>query len=171
MQHALQISRRIEYGTRAMAFLASLPEGLTTSFREIARKMDIPEEFLAKILKTLVKAKLVRSTRGAHGGYNLARAATQISFLDVIEAVEGPVSVNLCTEQSHEGEGCRFSGACSMYSVWREGQQAMLEVYRHTRLDRLAMRSLGHESPVLTSMRTPASKARRNDEAATRSRE
>lgn len=155
MQHALQISRKIEYGTRAMAFLASLPEGMTISFREIARKMAIPEEFLAKILKTLVKADLVRSTRGAHGGYNLSRSATTISFLDVIEAVEGPVGVNLCTEKDKEQLGCSFSGTCTMHHVWREGQKRMLEVYRTTTLDKLAMRSLGtgHESPVLTAMR------------------
>lgn len=153
MQHALQISRKIEYGTRAMAFLASLPDGMTISFREIARKMAIPEEFLAKILKTLLKAKLVRSTRGAHGGYNLGRPAHSISFLDVIEAVEGPVGVNLCTERDQLG--CSFTGACTMHHVWREGQKRMLEVYRNTTLDRLAMRSLGtgHESPVLTALR------------------
>ncbi len=155
MQHALQISRKIEYGTRAMAFMASMPEGMTISFREIARKMAIPEEFLAKILKTLVKTELIRSTRGAHGGYSLTRSATRISFLDVIEAVEGPVGVNLCTEKDKEQLGCSLSGACTMHHVWREGQKRMLEVYRTTMLDTLAMRSLGsgHESPVLTALR------------------
>ncbi len=155
MQHAFQISRRIEYGTRAMLFLASLPDGMTTSFREIARQMSIPEEFLAKILKTLVKAELVRSTRGARGGYSLNVAASQISFLDVIEAVEGPISVNVCTEKEHGG--CVFTNACSMMSVWQQGQAAMLEVYRATRLDRLAMRSLTHTSPLLRAEVTPPS--------------
>ena len=150
MQHAFQISRKIEYGTRAMLFLASLPEGMTTSFREIARQMSIPEEFLAKILKTLVKAKLVKSTRGAHGGYALARAASAISFLDVIEAVEGPVSVNVCTDKPEDEAMCRFNGACTMKSVWQLGQERMLEVYRTTRLDKLAMRSLTHRSPVVS---------------------
>ena len=147
MQHAFQISRKIEYGTRAMLYLASLPDGMTTSFREIARQMDIPEEFLAKILKILVKAKLVKSVRGSHGGYSLARPASQVSFLDVIEAVEGPVSVNVCTEPG-EG-GCRFTNACSMYGVWAQGQERMLEVYRSTKLDKLAMRSLTHKSPLV----------------------
>ncbi len=147
MQHALQISRKIEYGTRAMVFLASLPEGMTTSFREIARHMDIPEDFLAKILKTLVKSKLVKSTRGARGGYSLARPAAAISFLDVIEAVEGSVSVNVCTDRDHAG--CGYSGACSMMGVWRLGQEKMAEVFRSARLDRLAMRSLVHRSPVV----------------------
>lgn len=150
MQHAFQISRKIEYGTRAMLFLASLPDGMTTSFREIARQMDIPEEYLAKILKTLVRAKLVRSVRGAQGGYSLALPASQVSFLDVIEAVEGAVSVNVCTEKDHGG--CGFTQACTMYSVWRLGQERMLEVYRSSKLDKLAMRSLTHRSPLLPSL-------------------
>jgi Rrf2 family protein len=147
MQHAFQISRKIEYGTRAMVFLASLPEGMSTSFREIARKMDIPEEFLAKILKILVKAELVKSVRGSKGGYSLARQPSHISFLEVIEAVEGPISVNVCTEKDHGG--CRFTGNCTMFSVWNQGQERMLEVYRATKLDRLAMRSLMHRSPLV----------------------
>ncbi|MFO0596952.1 MAG: Rrf2 family transcriptional regulator [Myxococcaceae bacterium] len=147
MQHAFQISRKIEYGTRAMVFLASLPEGMSTSFREIARKMDIPQEFLAKILKTLVKAELVKSVRGSKGGYSLARPPSAITFLEVIEAVEGPVSINVCTDKDHGG--CKFTGNCSMFSVWNQGQERMLEVYRTTRLDRLAMRSLTHRSPLL----------------------
>jgi Rrf2 family protein len=154
MAHAFQISRKMEYGTRAMVFLASLPDGMTTSFREIARKMDIPSDFLAKILKTLARAKLVRATRGSHGGYALARAASTISFLDVIEALEGPVTVNVCTSPDHEG--CAFTSACTMYGVWRQGQERMLEVYRAARLDKLAMRSLRHESPVLKARRPQA---------------
>lgn len=147
MQHAFQISRKIEYGTRAMLFLASLPDGMTTSFREIAKQMDIPGDFLAKILKTLVKAKLVKSVRGSHGGYSLALPASQVSFLEVIEAVEGPISVNVCTDKDH-GD-CRFTGNCTMFSVWALGQERMLEVYRSTRLDKLAMRSLTHRSPLV----------------------
>lgn len=155
MAHAFQISRKMEYGTRAMVFLASLPDGMTTSFREIAKKMDIPSDFLAKILKTLAKAKLVRSTRGSHGGYGLAKAASTISFLDVIEALEGPVNVNVCTATDHGG--CAFTGACTMYGVWRSGQERMLEVYRATKLDRVAMRSLRHESPVLRAPKSSTS--------------
>jgi len=150
MQHAFQISRKIEYGTRAMLYLASLPDGMTTTFREIGRQMAIPQQFLAKILKTLVGAKLVRSTRGSHGGYSLARAASQITFLEVIEAVEGAVSVNVCTGADHEG--CSFADSCSMQGLWQLGQEQMRAAYRGVKLDKLAMRSLTHRSPVVTSL-------------------
>jgi Rrf2 family protein len=150
MQHAFQISRKIEYGTRAMLYLSSLPDGMTTSFKEIGRQMAIPQQFLAKILKKLVSARLVRSIRGSHGGYSLARPASQISFLDVIEAVEGTVTVNVCTSPDHLG--CSFADSCSMQSLWQQGQERMRDVYRSARLDKLAMRSLTHRSPVVTSL-------------------
>lgn len=147
MQHPLQISRKIEYGLRAMLFLAAQPAPAVVPFREIAQRMDVPQEFLAKILKTLVKAGLASSSRGARGGYGLGRPAAEISFLDVIEAVEGPVKVNLCTDgEASEHQGCAFSGACTMFGVWRLGQERMLEVYRNAKLDRLAMRGLKGET-------------------------
>lgn len=147
MQHPLQISRKIEYGLRAMLFLASQAPGSVVPFREIAQAMNVPKEFLAKILKTLARTGLVRSTRGVHGGYALGRRPAEISFLDVIEAVEGPVTVNVCTE-AHPPQlesACHFSGTCSMYAVWKLGQDRMLEVYRDARLDKLAMVSLSQQ--------------------------
>ncbi len=139
MQHPLQISRKIEYGLRAMLFLASLPRSAAVPFREIAERMEVPKDFLVKILKTLAKRDLVLSTRGSHGGYCLARPASEISFLDVIEAVEGPITVNVCTD-AHTS--CNLSPTCSMFGVWKLGQERMLEVYRTTKLDKLAMRTL-----------------------------
>jgi Rrf2 family protein len=140
MSHPLQISRKIEYGLRAMLYLASQPEGSVVPFREIAERMNVPQDFMAKILKRLCKEKLASSTRGAQGGYTLARPAAQITFLDVIEAMEGKVQVNLCAQHSN---ACDFGTDCTMTEVWQLGQQRMLEVFRHARLDRLAMRGLG----------------------------
>jgi len=137
MQHVLRISRKIDYGLRAMIYLASIPSDSVIPFREIARQMDVPEDFLAKILKTLVDQGLVRSTRGPHGGYALARAAVDVSFLDVIEAVEGPVALNVCLDGE---DACGHSTACTMVQVWRQGQEQMLDVYRKSRLSDLAFK-------------------------------
>ena len=137
MQHVLRISRKIDYGLRAMIYLASIPSDSVIPFREIARQMDVPEDFLAKILKTLVDQGLVRSTRGPHGGYALARTATEVSFLDVIEAVEGPVALNVCLDGD---DACGRSGTCTMVSVWRAGQERMLDVYRQAKLSELTLK-------------------------------
>ena len=136
MQHVLRISRKIDYGLRAMIYLASIPREAIVPFREIAHQMMVPEDFLAKILKTLVDEQLVRSTRGPHGGYALARPASEISFLDVIEAVEGPVAINVCLDD----DPCKKASACTMVGVWRRGQERMLDVYREAKLADLALK-------------------------------
>jgi Rrf2 family protein len=141
MQHVLRISRKIDYGLRAMIYLASIAPGAVVPFREIARQMVVPEDFLAKILKTLVDQGLVRSTRGPHGGYELGRPADQISFLEVIEAVEGPIALNVCLDGD---DACAKASACTMAGVWKEGQERMLEVYRAAKLASLAMKPDEH---------------------------
>ena len=136
MQHVLRISRKIDYGLRAMIYLASIPPEAIVPFREIAHQMMVPEDFLAKILKTLVDQALVRSTRGPHGGYALARPSCDISFLDVIEAVEGPVAINVCLDD----DPCKKASACTMVGVWRRGQERMLDVYREAKLSELVLK-------------------------------
>jgi len=138
MQHVLRISRKIDYGLRAMIYLASISPEAVVPFREIARQMMVPEDFLAKILKTLVDQGLVKSTRGPHGGYALGKPATDISFLDVIEAVEGPIAINVCLDGE---DPCAKAEFCTMVDVWREGQEKMLEVYRRTRLASLTLKA------------------------------
>jgi Rrf2 family protein len=140
MQHVLRISRKIDYGLRAMVYLASILPDAVVPFREIARQMDVPEDFLAKILKTLVDQGLVKSARGPRGGYALGRKADDISFLDVIEAVEGPVALNVCLDGD---DACGHSGSCTMVSVWKLGQEKMLDVYREAKLSSLAFKPDG----------------------------
>jgi len=135
MQHVLQISRKIDYGLRAMIHLAGLPTGRIATLHDLAITLHLPREFLAKILKILTAKGLVRSSRGAHGGYQLARPARDISFLEVIEAVEGPVQLNVCLDDK---DRCDVSAGCTMYQVWKIGQDRMLEVYRRTSLAQLA---------------------------------
>jgi len=139
MQHVLRISRKIDYAIRAMIHLATIPDGTVVPFREIGRKMGVPEDFLAKILKTLVDQGIVRSTRGPHGGYRLARPADSITVLQIIEAAEGPIAVNVCLD---EDDACSRQPICAMSAVWREGQERMLDVFRQTTLAVIA------DSPV-----------------------
>lgn len=147
MQHVLRISRKIDYAIRAMIYLASIPEGTVVPFREIGKKMQVPEDFLAKILKTLVDQGIVRSTRGPHGGYRLARPADTINVLEVIEAAEGPIAVNVCLD---DDDACSRQHVCSMTAVWREGQEKMLEVFRRTPLSSLQDRPYRGEQPPVT---------------------
>jgi Rrf2 family protein len=131
MQHVLQISRKIDYALRAMIYLAQAPADRIVPLQEITAATQMPRDFLAKILKVLTGRSLVRSVRGAHGGYQLGRPARAISFLEVIEAAEGPVQLNVCLDHK---DRCEVSASCTMYHVWQQGQDRMLEVYRNTSL-------------------------------------
>jgi Rrf2 family protein len=157
MQHVLRISRKIDYGLRAMVYLASILPESVVPFREIARQMDVPEDFLAKILKTLVDQGLVKSARGPHGGYSLGRKPEEISFLEVIEAVEGPVALNVCLDGD---DACGHSSSCTMVSVWRQGQEKMLDVYRQAKLSNLAFKPDGDGQVGLVQIAAAQSAAR-----------
>jgi Rrf2 family protein len=136
MQSVLQISRKVDYALRAIIHLARLPHQQPISFKEVALAEDIPKDFLAKILRALVDAGLVNSARGQHGGFSLARPPADVSFLDVIEAVEGPVLLNICLDDA--APSCSRTAHCAMRDVWMRGQSKMLEVFRGTSLAYLA---------------------------------
>ncbi|HYQ81257.1 MAG TPA: Rrf2 family transcriptional regulator, partial [Anaeromyxobacteraceae bacterium] len=91
----------------------------------------------------------VKSSRGPHGGYALGRSPGEISFLDVIEAVEGPIALNVCLDGD---DACGRSGTCTMVSVWKAGQERMLDVYRHAKLSELAPQPDGSERPSLVQL-------------------
>ena len=97
----MQISRKADYALRAVAFVSQLKKGELASIGRIARARGIPREFLAKILKELTRAGILVSFQGVTGGYRLSRSPKEVTFLDVIEAMEGPVAVNLCVDGSH----------------------------------------------------------------------
>ena len=92
----MEISRRTDYGVRVILDLATLPESQRASTQEIAVRQNIPSPFLAKIISQLALGGLVTTYRGAGGGVTLARPASEISLLHVIEALEGPIRLNRC---------------------------------------------------------------------------
>ena len=131
----LKITKAGDYAVRAMIHLSCLPEGSTALRSEIADAQDIPGSFMAKILRRLVRAKLLESMRGVHGGFALARATPEISLLEVIEAVEGPVRVNDC---SPAGKGCDREASCPARGVWTQVENAIREILASVTLEDLA---------------------------------
>jgi Rrf2 family protein len=127
----MQVSRKVDYALRAAIYLSAQPEGRPVPVSEIAARRRIPKKFLEKIIKDLIRAAIVTSHRGAHGGYTLNRPARQISFRDVIEAVEGPISLNVCVTEQRD---CSVVASCNMQRVWLEGQRRVLEYFEGTTL-------------------------------------
>jgi len=130
----MQIPRKIEYALRAMIHLADHPEGVARG-NEIARAEQIPKYYLEKVIRDLMHRGLVRARRGPGGGYQLAQPAETITFKDVIEAVEGPITLNVCVDGS---SSCALQPSCRMFRVWEEGQRALLEIFSQTTLKEIA---------------------------------
>jgi Rrf2 family protein len=147
----MQVSRKVDYALRAAIHLASDEHrGKTCSVAEIAERERIPRQFLEKIIRDLIRRGLVRSHRGPHGGYVLARPAEEVTFRDVIEAVEGPISLNVCVGEHAE---CFLLGACGMNRVWAEGQRRVMDLFEKTTIASVRHARPGSPSPEFSVAR------------------
>lgn len=127
----MQVSRRVDYGLRAVIYLSNQDSGKSCCLAEVARQQGIPRKFLEKIVQGLIRGGLVKSKRGPDGGYSLARAPSEISFQDVIEALDGPIAVNVCMDEESR---CDHLPRCTMMGVWNEVQHRIMEVLTRTTL-------------------------------------
>jgi FeS assembly SUF system regulator len=114
----LRLSKKADYALIAMKHLAQKPSGAaSTSAREIAEHYGIPIELMAKVLQRLVRTGLLVSTQGTRGGYTLGRPAASISVADVIQAIDGPVTVTACSTERND---CEQYSRCSIRdSLWQ----------------------------------------------------
>ena len=113
----LRLSKKSDYALIAMKHLASETDRGAASAREIAQQYEIPVELLAKVLQRLVQRGLLVSHQGTRGGYRLARAAATISVADVIQAIDGPLTVTAC---SIDDQDCDQYSSCSVRDpLWR----------------------------------------------------
>jgi Rrf2 family protein len=131
----MQITREGDYAIRSVLYLARQPYKKISFVTEISEEYKIPRSFLAKILQKLVKAKIVRSYRGVKGGFSLARQAKDISVMDVLEAVEGKLALNVCLVDKKK---CDFSRQCPIQSVWATAQTKVSDVLKKSNFDDLA---------------------------------
>lgn len=125
----MQITRQADYALRAMLYLAKLPPNERAATSQIAETKKIPPSFLAKIISQLSIAGLIHTSRGARGGVTLAREAKEISVLEVVEAIDGPIALNECTVSP---EGCPFSEDCPIHDLWCGTQADLVQKLRST---------------------------------------
>jgi Rrf2 family protein len=119
----MQITRQADYAVRAMVYLAQLGPDRRASTSQIAQEKQIPPSFLAKIVSQLSVAGLLQTSRGARGGVSLAKSPTEISLLDVVEAIDGPILLNECVADNGV---CAFGDDCPMKPVWCEAQSELV---------------------------------------------
>lgn len=111
----MQITRQADYAVRAVLYLAQRGSGARVSTAQVALEQHIPPTFLAKIISQLSTAGVVRATRGARGGISLARPPEEISLLEIVEAIDGPVTLNECTQ---DPSICQMGDTCAVREVW-----------------------------------------------------
>jgi Rrf2 family protein len=133
----LELTRRADYGIRAMIAVARASSDEPLSAPRIAESMAIPVRFLPQVMADLARADLVDSTGGRKGGYRLARSASTISLLEIIEALEGDSRRRQCVLRSAP---CGLDGYCDVHSVFASAQDALLVRFSSTSLDELAAR-------------------------------
>ncbi len=127
----MQISRHADY---ALRIVLHLTPGSFSRIADIARRRKAPPAFLAKIVRNLVRAGLVRTLRGRKGGVALARPASRITVLQVIEAVDGPLALNRCVPG---GGGCPLSGSCPAHPLWMKLQKIVADELRAVTIESL----------------------------------
>jgi len=125
----MQITRQADYALRAMMYLSALEPNQRAATSQIAKEKQIPPSFLAKIISQLSIAGFIHTSRGERGGVMLARPAADISVLDVVEAIDGPMAVNECTISS---AGCPFTGNCPLHELWCGVQREMVSKLKGT---------------------------------------
>jgi Rrf2 family protein len=134
-QRMMELTRKGEYAIRAMRYLAQLPEGQVALVADIAKATEAPRNFTAKILQTLSKLHLARSSRGAGGGFALMRPASEISLRVIVEAMDGPIMPNRCLMRKG---ACPRDVVCAVHPVWRKVQGAAIDILDKATLADLA---------------------------------
>ena len=119
----LRLSKKADYALIAMKHLALRGDRGSSSAREIAGLYDIPIELMAKVLQRLVRRGLLASQQGTRGGYQLARTPAQITVADVIQAIEGPVTVTACSTE--EGQCDQFSKCNVRDALYRVSERIL----------------------------------------------
>lgn len=131
----LRISRLTDYGTLVLAHLSS-DAARPTSAADVATATGIAVPTVSKLLKLLAKAELVRSTRGAQGGYQLSRSPREISAADIIDALEGPVHITECSSDEHH---CDLEAVCNVGGAWQRINVAIRRALNDVNLEDLQL--------------------------------
>lgn len=148
----MQLTRAADYAVRVMIHLAGLPQGTRASRTELATHADCPEQFLSKVLQNLTRSGLVISRRGSTGGFELPWDRRSASILEVVEAVEGPIRLNLCLTGDH---GCSRQLWCPAHPVWADAQEAMVAILQRATIDQLAAEAAEGPKPVVVRIDGP----------------
>lgn len=133
----MQLTRAADYGVRVMIHLANGTPGARASLTDLADASEVSPAFLSKVLQRLVRAGLVTSRRGKHGGFELLERGRSASLMEVLTALDGVPALNSCLLNG----GCHRSTWCAAHLVWVEAQARMREILTTATLEHIARES------------------------------
>ncbi len=133
----ITINRETDYAARVLLHLALQEPGSRVTAQQIAAQRVIPRALVRRVVSRLSAAGLVITTRGSEGGIALARPPDQISLLEVVEALEGPLALNACTV---EPEICPLIPVCTVHDAWIHARQLLRNTLAQVTFDKLANR-------------------------------
>lgn len=132
---SMQLTRAADYAVRVMIQLAVSPTDHRALLPDLAAVTEAPESFLSKVLQALSRAGLIDSKRGHAGGFQISSRGREASMLEVIEAIDGPIHLNVCLIS---GKACSRKARCPAHPVWAQAQAAMLEVLSRAMIAEMA---------------------------------
>jgi len=130
----MRLTKAADYAIRCIHYLAAQSRGRVVPRKEIAREMEIPEQFLSKIAQQLSHAKYIEIIQGAAGGYRLAMSPAKLTLLDVVETMVGELVLNDCVVMPHT---CFQSSKCSIRKVWVKIRNQMRDTMRETTFENI----------------------------------
>ncbi len=136
------LGNQVEWALHCVMILASVPKGKLLNSKALADFHGVPKEYLSKCLQMLSQAGLVTTTTGPYGGYSLAKTPDKISFLDVVEAIEGKTKTFKCNE-IRRNNPClvksdrKFSKICGIAAIMHEADEAWRKSLRERKLSEI----------------------------------
>jgi Rrf2 family protein len=145
----MQLTRAADYAVRVMIHLATLPAQERTLLPALASATGAPKSFLSKVLQALCRAGFIVSRRGQAGGFEILDPGREATIRAVIEAIDGPICLNLCLVS---GVSCNRSSYCPAHPIWEKAQEAMLSVLNGVTVADLAVEAASPKVQLAASI-------------------
>jgi len=121
----MELTKAGDYGVFGVIYLAKQPQGRIVSLSEVSKAENIPEKFLAKIFQSLTRSGLIRSHRGAGGGFSLAKPANKITVKELLESIQGPIFFTKCLSNLYD---CDRKEICKLRNLWKKAQDYSMKI-------------------------------------------
>jgi Rrf2 family protein len=135
---SMQLTRAADYAVRVMIQLATLPAGSRALLPDLSQATAAPESFLSKVMQSLVRNQLIASRRGKRGGFAILPRGREATMREVIEAIDGPICLNVCL---NGGKPCERKSWCPAHPVWARAQRAMVDVLMSVTVSAMAAKA------------------------------